>query len=190
MTRINYPPSVNIERALQRVRKDATADDTVLFFFAGHGLKFDSTSTGGNNVAMLALDVELQNGEAKGNTFDLPFGLIDELGHVKAKQKLVILDCCYSGEIFNQQRGGISFQPTSAGSSREDESLQDMATFQAMASCRATQLASDGSDGNSRFTSALLHGLRRLPAQTNKRNVTVHALSEPYSELPGRESAS
>ncbi|QDV68062.1 Caspase domain protein [Rosistilla carotiformis] len=170
------PTKSNIARELLRVSKEAGEEDTVFFFFAGHGIKLESQSTSGNNVAMLALDVELQEGDPIGNMFGLPFGLMDDLGRIKAKQKLLVLDCCHSGEIFNQHRSSTAFQPTSEESGREDKSLLAAPAFQAMASCRASQLASDGRDGNSKFTSAFLHGLRRLPAQNQKSPVTAHAL--------------
>lgn len=170
------PTKSNIARELLRVSKEADEDDTVFFFFAGHGIKLGSQSTSGNNVAMLAMDVELQNGEPIGNLFGLPFGLIDDLGRIKAKQKLLVLDCCHSGEIFNQHRASTAFQPPSDGRGRSDESLLNAPAFQAMASCRASQLASDGRDGNSKFTSAFLHGLRRIPAQNQKQPVTAHAI--------------
>ncbi|GAA4469632.1 caspase family protein [Novipirellula rosea] len=170
------PTKSNISRELLRLSKDANEDDTVFFFFAGHGIKLRSQSTSGNNVAMLAMDVELKEGEPIGNLFGLPFGLIDDLGRIKAKQKLLVLDCCHSGEIFNQHRASTTFQPPSGGSGRTDENLLNAPAFQAMASCRASQLASDGRDGNSKFTSAFLHGLRRIPAQNQKQVVTAHAL--------------
>lgn len=170
------PTKSNIARELLRVSKEADEEDTMFFFFAGHGIKLESQSTSGNNVAMLALDVELQEGDPIGNMFGLPFGLMDDLGRIKAKQKLLVLDCCHSGEIFNQHRASAAFQPTSVESGREDKSLLTAPAFQAMASCRASQLASDGRDGNSKFTSAFLHGLRRLPAQNQKSPVTAHAL--------------
>ncbi|EMI17366.1 secreted protein containing Peptidase C14, caspase catalytic domain protein [Rhodopirellula maiorica SM1] len=170
------PTKSNIARELLRVSKEAGDKDTVFFFFAGHGIKLESQSTSGNNVAMLALDVELQEGDPIGNMFGLPFGLMDDLGRIKANQKLLVLDCCHSGEIFNQHRASAAFQPTSEESGREDKNLLAAPAFQAMASCRASQLASDGRDGNSKFTSAFLHGLRRLPAQNQKSPVTAHAL--------------
>lgn len=170
------PTKSNIDRELLRVSKEAGEEDTVFFFFAGHGIKLESQSTSGNNVAMLALDVELQEGDPIGNMFQLPFGLIDDLGRIKAKQKLLVLDCCHSGEIFNQHRGSAAFQPTSQESRREDKSVLGAPAFQAMASCRASQLASDGRGGNSTFTSAFLHGLRRLPAQNQKSPITAHVL--------------
>lgn len=181
------PTKLNIDQALQVVRRQATKDDTFLFFFAGHGLKYENASTGGNNVAILALDVELKQGKPRGNTFDLPFGLVDELDFIQADKKLIVLDCCYSGEIFNQQRGRISFQPTSTSGNRNDEKLQSMPTFQALASCRASELASDGSGGNSRFTTALLQGLRRIPAQYENQNVNVHQLLDYVDTFLGED---
>ncbi len=46
-----------------------------------------------------------------------------------------------------------------AGAGRKNQA------FQVFASCRSTERAADGRDGNSPFTSALLDGLRLLPTQ-------------------------
>jgi len=143
-------------------------EDSVLFFFAGHGFKMDRESAlNGNAVSLLPYDVTLSRGRPVGtNTLDLPDGLFNLVAKIPASNKLIVLDCCYSGEIFNA-RGNIAFQPRGEAANRSDVMLQREPTFQAIASCRATQVASDGRDGNSKFTTALLDGLKHIPARSD-----------------------
>lgn len=146
-------------------------DDSVVIFFAGHGFRHDPNSLfTGNPVALLPCDVKLIGGRPQGlDTFDLPDGLFEIVQKIPSQNKLVILDCCYSGEIFNSQRA-IQFKPPTDFQNRMDKALQKESTFQAMVSCRAQQVAADANKnggGNSRFTSALLEGLTHLPARSD-----------------------
>ncbi len=143
-------------------------EDSVLIFFAGHGFKMDRASAlSGNAVSLLPYDVTLSQGRPVGTkTFDLPDGLFELVAKIPARHKLIVLDCCYSGEIFNA-RGDVGFQSRSHAANRSDAALQQEPTFQAIASCRATQVASDGRDGNSKFTTALLDGLKHIPARSD-----------------------
>lgn len=149
-----------IESALGRLcdPNQVTEEDSVLVFFSGHGVRLENAR---NRVAILAYDVELSRGNPISGYLRLQQDLFEALQNSPAKQKLVILDHCYSGDIFNSR----DFQPRSETDDRSDPGLQASKTFQAMASCRATQVASDGPKGHSPFTAALLDGLRRLPAQ-------------------------
>lgn len=143
-------------------------EDTFLFFFAGHGVRDRSDSEGtGDAVSLMPYDVRISDeGVPYGNEkIGVPNELFNLIKEIPAKHKMVILDCCYSGEIYNatsgfrfQQRGNVD---------RGDAELQKIETFQAMASCRASQLAADdGRDGNSKFTTALLDGLKYLPGRS------------------------
>jgi hypothetical protein len=158
-----------IEEAITKLCDPARVapDDSVLFFFSGHGLQLQSEfSEDGNSVAILPYNVQLSGGRPIGNMLKLPYKLFDRLAEIPAQHKLVILDCCYSGKIFDvPPRKQIGFQGRSETENRSDADLQAVPTFQAMASCRATQVASDGRAQNSPFTAALIDGLRRIPAR-------------------------
>jgi hypothetical protein len=87
--------------------------------------------------------------------------IVHKLQDCRAKHKLLILDHCYSGDVFNR-----SFQPPSQ-QPRTDRELVREEAFQAMASCRAGQVALDEGGlivGHSPFTASLIDGLTRLPA--------------------------
>lgn len=152
-----------IETALGKLASRVGEDDSVLVFFSGHGVRLTHPD---DRVAILPYDVQLARGTPTAKHIGLRRHLFDRLEQLPARHKLVVLDCCYSGEIFH-----AGFQLRSETDDRGDRRLQSDDAFQAMASCRASQVASDGADGHSPFTAALIDGLRRLPAndETDRR---------------------
>lgn len=161
----NLPTSQRIRAEITKLSKDVGKDDSLLFFFAGHGFKQSSNVPEGDRVLLLPYDVQFREGEPlPASTLGVPNEFFKLIRNVPCFHKLVILDCCYSGEIFNA-RGEMDFQPRSPSANRGDMALQAERSFQAIASCRAMQVASDGRDGNSKFTTALLDALKHLPAR-------------------------
>lgn len=139
---------------LEKVSKD----DSVLVFISGHGVR---TTRG---TSFLAHDVQLSSGIPNANHILLS-SIVERLEDCPAKHKILILDHCYSGDVFNS-----SFQSPSL-QDRSDEGLLRVPAFQAMASCRATQVALDAgrlNKSHSPFTAALIDGLTRLPAGGRK----------------------
>ncbi|MDM4019335.1 caspase family protein [Roseiconus lacunae] len=160
-----------IEKAIGKLcdPEVVSEDDSILVFFSGHGVRL---ANGDSGVAILPYDVQLSNGNPISQFFRLHEDVFDRLNLSPAKHKLVILDHCYSGDIFNRE-----FQARSESDDRSDPRLQLEKTFQAMASARATQVASDGKDGHSPFSAALLDGLRQLPAhKTDDRRIWAESL--------------
>jgi tetratricopeptide (TPR) repeat protein len=144
-------------------------EDSVLVYFAGHALQLDDEARRfGDAVAVLPYDVKVRNGKVFGNTVGLPYDLVSKLQKIPAKHKLLVLDCCYSGEIFEMPvHRGVGFtQRSSEADDRSDRTLQGSRAFQALASCRRSQTASDGKNDHSPFSEALIDGLKRLPART------------------------
>jgi hypothetical protein len=133
------------------------ANDSVLIFFAGHGARIDGEAK--ERGAIFPYDVQLSGGRPIGRYIRLHSDLLSELRKCPARHKLLLLDSCFSGEIFN-----LEARPRSETDDRCAPSLFDVPAIQAIASCRATQLASDGRGEHSPFTQSLLNGLRRLPA--------------------------
>ncbi len=145
-------------------------EDSVLVYFAGHAVRLDTESRkSGDAVAVLPYNVQLAKGEVIGNAIGLPHEMIaKKLAGIPAKHKLLVLDCCFSGEIFELPAyDGIAFKARSSeANDRSDVTLQYEPAFQALASCRRSQTASDGKQDHSPFTAALIDGLKRLPART------------------------
>ncbi|MCZ2343026.1 MAG: caspase family protein [Bacteroidales bacterium] len=87
-------------------------EDSVLVFFSGHGfLRYDLTRTK-SSVYLAPADMRMQaNGTPN---FDLAAIRMDEVvgklrDHCRAKHKLLILDCCFSGSVWivSDERPGI-----------------------------------------------------------------------------------
>lgn len=133
-------------------------EDSILIYFSGHGVRTHQGTT------FLAHNVSLAQGKPVSGHLRLHHDVIELLKVCPAKHKMIILDHCYSGDVFN-----VGFQPQS-NQDRSGKDLMQTSAFQAMASCRASQVALDGDQnaGNSPFTEALIAGLTRLPANSNK----------------------
>ncbi|MEZ6124769.1 MAG: caspase family protein [Planctomycetaceae bacterium] len=133
-------------------------DDSVLVFFAGHGDRLESTRDSG---ALFPSDVRFSDKRPLPNTYlRVHSDLADVLEKSPARHKLIILDSCYSGEIFN-----VGAHPRSESDDRGSLALARTHCVQALTSCRSTQVASDGQGKNSPFTKGLLEALRQLPAR-------------------------
>lgn len=141
-------------------------EDSVLIFFAGHGYVQESQAAKPNTAVIFPEDVTIgANGKlvADNNVIDMSRTLLEMVQKIPAKHKLLVLDCCYSGQVFDSE-GTLKFQAKGRDAA-SSEGLHDLPAFQAIASSRRTQLASDGDTGNSRFTTAFLRALKTLPAR-------------------------
>lgn len=149
-----------IKKALERLtEKDLVQEnDSVVVFFAGHGGRLDGVAI--DRGAIYPFDVIFANGRPLSRRIGLHSDLVSAIKRSPARHRLIILDSCHSGEIFNLQA-----RPRSETDDRSSPQLFAEPTIQAIASCRATQVASDGKDGNSPFTGALLQALRQLPSR-------------------------
>jgi tetratricopeptide (TPR) repeat protein len=138
---------------------NVSENDTVLFFFAGHGVKIVENQT--SSSAILPFDAELSGGKPINHYLSFHGDLVGKyLSQCPARHKLVVLDACYSGEIFKQ-----SFQPSVRGQQRQLGKLKNQPVLQAIASCHGFQPASDGNGANSPFTASLLRNLQQLPSK-------------------------
>ena len=152
-----------ISRELQKLHgNDVGEQDSVLVFFAGHGAK--QTNVDGN-VVIYPHDVELENGRAESGMLYVRDDLITRINKSKALHKLLILDSCYSGEVFSQK---LELAAPSSHDDGKDKSLFSQRGFQVVASCRGYQEASDGSGINSPFALALLRGLEEIPSNAKQ----------------------
>ncbi len=87
--------------------KEVQEEDSVVFYFAGHGWRDKTLLSDASHVGFLCpSDVDItKEGEIDPATcvsIDLLVGQLRDF--CPARHKLVILDCCHSGEIFNFAR--------------------------------------------------------------------------------------
>ena len=145
-------------------KSQVSENDSVLFFFAGHGYHNVKEQRAGE---LLPWDVKV-DGDIPVQSSCIP--MEDQVaGFMKkspARHKLAILDCCHSGYIFNSKQQA---ERRSEKDSHFDEGLFSTPAFQAIATCRSEQKASDGKDGHSYFTASILSALEVIPRQQGVR---------------------
>jgi predicted nucleic acid-binding protein len=150
-----------IERELNAFKDKIKPNHSVLVFFSGHGTRIENME--GERGAIYAADVGFtEAGRPKNGYLRMHLDVLKTLKEdIPAKHKLLILDCCHSGEIFSLSARARS----DVGDRRALALFEADNSIQAIASCRDRQRASDGSGKNSPFTAALLQALRRIPAR-------------------------
>ncbi|HEY1067091.1 MAG TPA: caspase family protein, partial [Pirellulales bacterium] len=138
--------------------KTAKENDSVLFYFAGHGVRFSGSALHDRGAIFPSDVVFSADGQPVQHRLRLHSDLLAAVHESKARHRLIILDSCHSGEIFN-----ASAQP------RRDADLDTSAEtvgrrcLQVIASCGDLEVASDGSGSHSPFTRALIDALKSPP---------------------------
>lgn len=141
-----------------RDREQVKPEDGVFIYFSGHGVRTDDPSERG---LIFPHDIVLNRGKAVEKFVRLHGDLVAALEQSPARQKLVVLDSCHSGEIFSR-----AARPASVLGGPVPAELIAEPVLQALASCRGAQVASDGLRGeNSPFTAAFIRSLQRIPAR-------------------------
>ena len=131
-----------IEKEFNKIKSRAKDDHSVLVFFSGHGMQLDNGEK--ERGAIYAADVEFtEGGKLNGGYLRMHLDLLEHIKAITAKHRLLILDCCHSGEIFR-----LNASPNSNADDRRHGSLFEAKdSIQAIASCRDRQRASDGPGG-------------------------------------------
>lgn len=148
---------------IDRVLKNAGESDRLVLYFAGHAEPGQSRRGGRESLRLLPYDMDQQ--------IDY-FVDIDERLTTKWDKghRLVILDCCHSGAVF--QNTSSPFRKSSTLLTKSALS-STKPSYQILTACGRDQKAGDGPpkgnpvesepEGHSPFTLALLEGLRSLP---------------------------
>jgi hypothetical protein len=151
-------------------------DHSVLVFFAGHGSRIPAADGSDEQIgAIYPADVRIKDGKADpASVLRLQDDVVYLLQQSAARHKLLLLDSCFSGDVFSRQLPSRSRDDDR----RHDQHLFTSPAFQAIASCRIDQTAADGRLGHSPFTTALLAALRTMPTHPdNRHELTV---TEPF----------
>jgi len=153
--RANQPTLANIETMLENLPTHAGGADTLLVFFAGHG------ETGGEGEDKKGLLIPIDGSPTKG--IDLA-AVRAWLAECKAKNTLLILDCCHAGE------GERAVHTITAD-------LAAGAGVVVLASCRGDEQSYDLPDqGHGVFSLFLANGLAGKADADDDREVTVDEL--------------
>lgn len=154
-----YPRLIEVQQSIQHIVKSAGKNDTILFYFSGHGILETETQ----QVVLCLADTNTQDLLMTG----LPLNnLLKQLSNCAASQQLVWLDACHSG--------GMTLRGTASPrdpSSQLVETLRHQAAesqgFYALLSCDQTQQSWEFPElGHGVFTYYLMRGLRGEAADT------------------------
>ncbi|MBX3730768.1 MAG: caspase family protein [Candidatus Sumerlaeia bacterium] len=180
-----------LRRAVARIERSAGRADLVIFYFAGHGVGLKSSVGNETHAYMMLHEAAPMESILAGSREGLVNmgSLVEMFSGVRAKHKLVILDCCFSGFAFRE-----------VSTPRSMESLRMLLgneSFYVMTAGTAGQLALDTSvdnPGQGLLTGLLLQALEqpsafglRLHDLDGRRFVKANDLFRVAEEhLPGR----
>ncbi|MEQ8972742.1 MAG: tetratricopeptide repeat protein [Coleofasciculus sp. C1-SOL-03] len=141
--------------------------DTALLYFSGHGLR---KNRGIQEGFLASSDVN-----PEGGNWGLRFKwLRDLLLESEVRQQIIILDCCYSGEVLNFAEA----DPGDRGKARDRSFI---------AASREFEVAYEGIDGShSAFTAALLEALEPQSERWVTNHTVVDRLHQMGSAFPQR----
>ena len=149
------PYIAEIQQSIQHIITAASSEDTILFYFSGHGILEPNTQ----QVVLCLADTNTN----KLLTTGLPLNtLLKQLSNCAASQQLVWLDACHSGGMTLRGTSKISLPNPS---SQLVEVLRHKAAeskgFYALLSCDQTQQSWEFPElGHGVFTYYLMRGLR------------------------------
>ncbi len=147
------PQLAEVQQSIQRIITSAVKDDTILFYFSGHGIL--ETNTG--QVALCLADTNTQQ------LFDtgLPLNdLLKQLSSCAASQQLVWLDACHSGGMTLRGTASLA-EPSSQLVEVLRHKAAESKGFYALLSCDQTQQSWEFPElGHGVFTYYLMRGLR------------------------------
>jgi len=141
-------PAAQLRQVVEDFYGARRTGDLALFYSSGHGVLHDDRQS----LFLAATDTVADNLHA--TAFDIDGILRHLLNHTKASQKVVLLDCCFSGAFSARHRftGGVRQEPRRA--------RRERGTFMLTSSDHMKASKAQGPDRPSVFTEVLLEGLR------------------------------
>jgi WD40 repeat protein len=153
----NWPAKQTIKNRLEEIAKTATADDIMVFFFAGHGV----LQGGSRNLYLLAADaadfvIEGVEDQVAISTDEL----IGLMAKINAGKKIMILDACNSGQFADDLQGNTK-REVPADNVRALEKLKDnTGSFILCASASGKPAFETSQFGQGLLTYSLLSGIK------------------------------
>ncbi|MBL9008827.1 MAG: SUMF1/EgtB/PvdO family nonheme iron enzyme [Myxococcales bacterium] len=157
-TRCNEPSHV-IERELERLCRTCAPDDTLLLYFSCHGLKDD------RGELVFAMP---NTHRATPHSSSVPAQHVHNyLDRCRARQQILILDCCYSGAYgHNMRPKAVEDQPLAVNTGKYFTPNYGNGLFVLTATDSISQ--SYEKDGVSLFTQVIVEGLRTGSADLDR----------------------
>lgn len=164
-----------MEWAIDRTLTDAERDDTVLIFFAGHGLKHE-------NGTLFFAAVDTQPKYLAGTAVSAGW-LVDQMKHSRVSSQIVLLDCCFGGAFARANVWARGDQVESGMALKVPDLEQHGRGQVVITAADAMQFAfeegalKEGQSPASHFTRVLIEGLQTGAADAdNNGKVTVDEL--------------
>ena len=168
------PSKGNIRRAFQKTAREATAEDVLLLFLAGHGTTYGSG--GQSDFYYLTKDcgkLNLDNADVRNNLCISTDTLTAWLKGIPAKKRVVIMDACHSGKAAKN----IGSRDLSGSQKRELERLKDRNGMFVLASSESNQKSwEDQKLRQGLLTYSLLYGLQSRKGVKNNGAVDILCL--------------
>jgi|SRR3989344_530520 len=101
----------NILIALSEISKNIREEDYIIFSFAGHGVSKNIVDANSKNNYICPSDFKFEHPEITGISLE---ELKEKLESIKSKNKLLILDSCYSGGALRREIEKIGFREISS----------------------------------------------------------------------------
>lgn len=158
--------------ALDQLALTVEPDDTVIFYFSGHGYQVHIGAVNMNEYYLMPY--EYDQADLPNTTISRP-ELLEKLNAINAQKQLIILDCCHAGGLddLEPQTKSIGVSMAKAPISAEAiEELEKGSGRVVISSCRAKELSYAGKP-YSQFTQALVEGL--AGAEASKQDGFVRA---------------
>ncbi len=159
---------------LREVLKKTVAEDSVLFFFSGHGLLDENTGLG----YLATVDTNTNQLPTTALAMSELRRMLTDPDICQAQSKLVILDCCHAGA-----KGATAAVKGAAAPGEVGRALQGAKGLFTLGSCTSKQISLEFDDKkHGLFTYYLIEGLKgvslnKAPADTNRDGlVTDHEL--------------
>ena len=180
-----------IRNGLADLAAGATADDTVVIFFSGHGTRFGS----GGAATSALIPYDCKRGDLAGTTLgEAEFSAT--IAAIKAPRVVVIIDACHAAGVAALKSDLDEKWDDGLDKGFDEKSLQHLASGTGrvvFASSRATEtsLVREG-ERNSVFTTAMLAGLKGAAGVADDGAIRVFDLFNYVSEVvrqavPGRQ---
>lgn len=147
--------STNLARSLNDFSKLITDEDGFIFYFSGHGKNGNISLSDGKGVSIQSL--------------------LKVISDMKAKSKIVILDCCYAGEFQMDGARQMSFEEAIG-----DFAGSGMAVFASSASDEASWL---GVGGNHSLYTGILTTAMTLERKVRNGRVSLADINEEVKHI-------
>lgn len=161
----------DIIKALRQLAHDATVNDSVIIFYAGHGYLIEETKRG----YWIPLDANAKDPRNWVSNTDIS----QLLASIPARQILLVSDSCYSGSLTKEQK--IDISKTQTGE------IYGLRSVLAFSSGGEEPVSDEGNDDHSIFAWSLLKELKTMEKQTHGREIyrRVHrTVSQEYPQEP------